>query len=88
MPFKLYKQIFQHLNARKIRQKQCDSNLLINSLPYSLKNSLLLTMYRHTIDNLKIFKGCKNSDFILRLLTNFIPLFAKKNAILIQTRIV
>ena len=84
MPFKLYKQIFQHLNARKIRQKQCDSNLLINSLPYSLKNSLLLTMYRHTIENLKIFKGCKNSDFIVRLLTNFIPLFAKKNAILIH----
>ena len=84
MPFKLYKQILQHLNARKIRQKHCDSNLLINSLPYSLKNSLLLTMYRNTIENLKIFKGCKNSDFIVRLLTNFIPLFSKKNAILIH----
>ena len=84
MPFRLYKKILQHLNARKIRQKQCDSNLLINSLPYSLKNSLLLTMYRHTIDNFKIFKGCKNSDFIVRLLTNFIPLLSKKNAILIH----
>ena len=84
MPFKLYNQIFQHLNARKIRQKQCDSNLLINSLPYSLKNSLLLTMYKQTINNMKIFKGCKNSDFIVRLLTNFIPLFSKKNAILIH----
>ena len=30
MPFKLYKQILQHLNARKIRQQQCDSNILIN----------------------------------------------------------
>ena len=84
MPFRLYNQILHFLNARKIRQKLCDSNLLINSLPYSLKNSVLLTMYKQTIDNLKIFKGCKNSDFIVRILTNFIPLFSKKNAILIH----
>ena len=31
-----------------------------------------------------MFKNCKNSDFILRLLTNFIPIFSKKNAILIH----
>ncbi len=84
MPFKLYKRILHHLNARKIRQQQCDSNLLINSLPYSLKNSVLLAIYKQTINNLKIFKNCKNSDFILRLLTNFIPLFSKRNAILIH----
>ena len=84
MPFKLYKQILQHLNARKIRQQQCDSNLLINSLPYSLKNSVLLAIYKQTIKNLKIFKNCNNSDFILRLLNNFIPLFSKKNAMLIH----
>ena len=84
MPFKLYNQIIHHLNARKIRQQQCDSNLLINSLPYSLKNSILLAIYKQTINNLKIFRNCKNSDFILRLLTNFIPIFSKKNAILIH----
>ena len=84
MPFKLYNQIIHHLNARKIRQQQCDSNLLINSLPYSLKNSVLLAIYKQTINSLKIFKNCKNSDFILRLLTNFIPIFSKKNAILIH----
>ena len=69
MPFRLYKQILHHLNARKIRQKHCDSNLLINSLPYSLKNSILLAIYKQTINGLKIFKGCKNSDFIVRLLS-------------------
>ena len=84
LSFKLYKQIYQHLHARKIRQQQCDSNLLINSLPYSLKINVLFTMYKQTINNLKIFKKCQNSDFILRLLTNFIPLFSKKNAILIH----
>ena len=84
MSFKLYKHIYQHLHARKIRQQQYDSNLLINSLPYSLKNTVLLTIYKETINNLKIFRNCQNSDFKVRLLTNFIPLFSKKNAILIH----
>ena len=53
-------------------------------MPYSLKNSVLLSIYKQTIEHLKIFKGCKNSDFIVRLLTNFIPLISKKNAILIH----
>ena len=84
MLFKLYNQIFHHLAARKIRQQHCDSNILINSLPYSLKNKILLTIYRQTINNFKIFRGHQNTDFTLRLLTNFIPLFSKKNAFLIH----
>ena len=84
MPFDLYKNIFRHLNATKIRQKQCDSNLLINSLPYSLKNKLLLTIHKQTIKNFKIFKGCQNTNFTLRLLKNLIPLYSKKNALLIR----
>ena len=83
MPFKLYNKIFHHLAARKIRQQQCDSNILINNLPYSLKNQVLLAMYHQTIKSFKIFKGHQNTDFTLRLLTNFIPLFSKKNAFLI-----
>ena len=84
MPFKLYNQIFHHLIARKIRQQHCDSNILISSLPYSLKNQVLLAMYQPIIKNFKIFKGYQNTDFTLRLLTNFIPLFSRKNALLIH----
>lgn len=84
MPFNLYQNIFRHLNARKIRQKQCDSNLLINSLPYSLKNKLLLTIHKQIIKNFKIFKGHQNTNFTLRLLKNLIPLYSKKNALLIR----
>ena len=84
MPFNLYKNIFLHLNATKIRQKQCDSNLLINSLPYSLKNKLLLTIHKQTIKSFKIFKGFQNTNFALRLLKNLIPLYSKKNALLIR----
>ena len=83
MPFKLYNNILQHLKSRKLRQQKCDANILINSLPYSLRNHILFTMHAQTVKKLKIFKNCQNTDFILKLLANFIPLFSKKNAILI-----
>ena len=83
LPFKLYNQILHHLELRKLRQKKLDLNLLINSLPYSLRNTILFTIHQQVIRNFKIFKRCQNSDFINQLLTNFIPLFSKKNAILI-----
>ena len=84
MPFKLYNQIFHHLSSRKIREQHCDSNILINSLPYSLKNNLLLTIHQQTIKNFKIFRGYQNTDFTLRILTNFIPIVSRKNALLIR----
>ena len=84
MPFKLYNKIFLHLNARKMRQKHCNSNILINGLPYSLKNKILLTMYKKIIENFKFFRGNHNTDFTLRILMNLLPLFSKKNAILIR----
>ena len=83
MPYKLYNQILHHLEIRKLRQQKLDINLLINSLPYSLRYNILFTIHRQVIKHFKIFKKCQNSDFINQLLTNFIPLFSKKNAILI-----
>ena len=83
MPYKLYNQILHHLELRKLRQKKLDLNILINSLPYTLRNTLLFAVHKQVITNFKIFKKCQNSDFINQLLTNFIPLFSKKNAILI-----
>ena len=84
MSFKLYNQIFHHLSSRKIRQQHCDSNILINSLPYSLKNNVLLAIHQQTIKNFKIFRGHQNTDFTLRILTNFIPVSSRKNAFLIH----
>ena len=84
MPFNLYQKIFHHLNSRKIRQNHCNSNILINNLPYSLKNKVLLTIHKQTIKSFKMFRGHQNSDFTLRLLTNLIPIYSKKNAILIR----
>ena len=83
MPYKLYNQILHHLELRKLRQRKLDLNILINSLPYTLRNTVLFAVHKQVIKNFKIFKKCQNSDFINQMLTNFIPLFSKKNAILI-----
>ena len=84
MPFKLYNNIKQHLQRSLRRQEKFDTNILINSLPYALKNNLLLTIHKEIISKFIFFKGCENSDFIIKVLTHFIPLYSKKNTFLIK----
>ena len=84
MPFKLYNKIHQHLHRLLKQQEKYDSNLLINSLPYTLKNSLIFEIHKDVISRFIFFNGCENSAFILKVITHFIPLISKKNAILIK----
>ena len=84
MSFKLYNKIHQHLQSVSNQQKKIDLNILVNSLPYSIKNLVLFKIYSNCIDKFTIFKNCENTDFISRVLTNFIPLFSMRNALLIH----
>ena len=86
LPFRLYNKIHQHLESLSQQQNKCDLNIFINSLPYSLKNDILFTIYEKPVKNFKFFKlkNEKNSDFVLRVLTSFIPLFSKKKAVIIR----
>ena len=84
MPFKLYNNIHQHLKRLLRQQKKFDSNILINNLPYKLKNNLLFAIHRGIVNKFIFFRGCENSDFILKVLTHFIPLYSKKNSFLIK----
>ena len=84
MPFKLYNKIHQHLERLLKQQEKYDSNLLINSLPYNLKNKLIFEIHKEVINKFIFFNGCQNSDFILKVITHFIPLYSKKNAFLIK----
>ena len=85
LPFKLYNKIHRHLESSSEQQNKCDLNVFINSLPYSLKNEMLFTIYDEPIKNFKFFKeNDVNSDFILRVLSSLIPLYSKKNAILMR----
>jgi hypothetical protein len=78
MTFKLYNKIYNHIESRNLSQKQLDVNFLIDTLPFNLKNSLLLIMYSSIIKHFKFFKKCENSNFIIQVLSKFVPSTNKK----------
>ena len=84
MGFKLYNKIYKHLETVSHQQEKLDTNLLVTNLPYTLKNQIMFIIYGNIIKKFKFFKECENSDFILRVLTSFIPLSTKKGAFIIQ----
>ena len=83
MPYKLYNKIQQHIQRLLTQSKKYEYNILVNSLPYYLQNSVLFQIHKNEINNFTFFKDCDNSDFILKVLTHFIPIFSKKNIVLV-----
>ena len=83
MPFKLYNKIQQHIQRMLTQNKKYEYNILVNSLPYYLQNSILFEIHKNEINKFTFFKNCDNSDFILKVLTHFIPIFSKKNIVLV-----
>ena len=83
IPYKLYNKIYNYIESRNMSEKKSDANILTNSLPFNLKNVLLLIMYQNDIRNLKIFKDCQNSNFIISLLSNFVSSTSKKSEFLV-----
>ena len=58
--------------------------MFIDCLPYSLKNKLIMEMYKPFIENFIFFKDNENSDFIVKVVTSLKPLLSFKGDILIQ----
>ena len=83
MSFELYMNIYNHLETKVNSLIKYDVNSFIETLPFSLKNNILFTMYRNHISNFKFFSNNNNSVFIAEVLNNFIPHIAKKNKFLI-----
>ena len=83
MPFKLYSKIKNYLLNISKKRKKKGISLLINDIPEALKNQLLFKIYSKQINEFLIFKGVKNSSFILQMLTNFITIMSKKEEVLI-----
>jgi len=79
----LYDKLLRFLRYKKNTEKN-KQTIIINSLPYSLKNLLIIEMYKPIINNFIIFKGLENSNCIVQLVTAFKPIYAIKNDILIQ----
>ena len=84
LPYSLYLNIINHLKSKHFYQKKYDKNLLINSLPYTLKNNLIFSMYKTQIMKFDYFKNPSNSNFLVDVLTCFSPISAVKEDILLK----
>ena len=82
MKNELYKEILRNLYNEQLYEKK-DKHLLLDCLPYSLKNKLIEEMYKPIIQSFLFFKDIDNSDFIVKVVTSLKPLIAIKNDIII-----
>ena len=83
MPFNLYSKINKHLIQNSNNEKKSELNFLLNSLPDIIKGEVLFSVHKKYIDNFKIFKGIQNSNFILSILSRFIPIISKKEELIL-----
>ena len=79
LPYEVYSEIKNYLEFKHFKQKNIDKDFLINSLPYSLKNNLIFSMYKYQIEKFLFFKGISNTNFLVETLSYLIPVLGKKN---------
>ena len=79
----LYNKICRYLQYNRIEQKN-NNEIIINCLPYPLKNTLFMEMYKPIIKNFNIFKSFENSNFIVKVVTSFKPVLSVEGDVLIQ----
>ena len=84
MDKELYNKIYLHLKQLKLMHKKKDKNILLESLPYNLRNSLLYEINKPLIEGLNFFKNFHNSIFILSAVTKLIPIVTNKGDIIIE----
>ena len=79
----VYHEVLKNLHNELLYERK-DKSLLFDCLPYTLKNKLIMEMYRPFIDNFIFFKDTENSDFIVKVITSLKPLLSFKGDILVQ----
>ena len=79
----LYNELLRNVYNMKLYEKK-DKHILLDSLPYSLKNILIINMNQHIINNFIFFKNIDNSDFIIKVVNSFVPIISIKDDIIIQ----
>ena len=83
MPLKLYDKVARLLKYRMIYEKK-DKNIIVDSLPLRLRNTLIYEMYKPVIQNFIFFKSFDNKDFVVRVLLAFKPILASKYDVLVK----
>ena len=79
----LYNEVLRNINNEQLYERK-DKHLLLDCLPYSLKNKLIMEMFNPLIKNFVFFKDIDNSDFIVKVSTSLKPLITVKGDIVIQ----
>ena len=79
----IYKEVLRTLYNEQLFERK-DKHLLFDCLSYSLKNQLIIEMYKPIIMNFIFFKDVYNSDFFIKVATSLKSLISNKGNILIQ----
>ena len=79
----LYQEVLRSLHNEQLYERK-DKHLLFDSLPYNLKNELIMEMYKPLIQNFIFFKEVYNSSFIIKVATSLKSLISIKGDILIN----
>ena len=79
----IYQEVLKTLHNEQLFEKK-DKHLLFDCLPYSLKNELIIEMYKPLIQNFNFFKDVDNSDFVIKVSTSLKSLISFKGDVLIQ----
>jgi hypothetical protein len=79
----LYERILRYLNYNKSEYKY-NVEYVLESLPSTLQNNLIVEIYKPIIKNFHFFKSFENSDFFVKIVTSLKPILTMKDDILIQ----
>ena len=79
----IYKEVLKNLHNEQLYERK-DKSFLFDCLPYTIKNKLIMEIYKYFIYHFIFFRDIENSDFIVKVVTSLKPLLAFKGDILIQ----
>ena len=79
----LYSEVLRNIYNMKLYERK-DKHILLDSLPYSLKNKLIISMNQQIISDFNFFKNIDNSDFIVKVVTSLVPIISIKNDIVVK----
>ena len=79
----LYERIKRYLKYNKSKYKY-NIKYVLDSLPSSIQNNLIIEIYRPIIKNFLFFKYFENSDFFVKIVTSMKPILSIKDDILVH----
>lgn len=83
MPQELFEKIQRYLLYR-LNNDKIDCNSIFQALPIGLRNNLIYEMYKPIIQNFIFFKNFNSTDFIIKVILSFEPLYSLKNERLVN----